>query len=161
MSGDGHVRAGHRHPGPEHGAVADGVAQGHVHERPEAADVTDGREPGQDGGPGVADPVQGLLGGAAVDGRDPRPLEPADQVGMAVDQPRQQGVAGQIDDLGPLGQRVARLEQGLDPLAPDQHHPAPAGLAGLDVHHPVGPQGHRPAVPRHPALLGLPCRAPS
>jgi hypothetical protein len=80
---------------------------------------------------------------------------------MAVDQPRQQGVAGQVDDLGALGQRVALLEQGLDPLAPDQHHPALAGLAGLDVHHPVAPQGHRPLASRHPGLLRLPYRAPS
>jgi hypothetical protein len=71
-------------------------------------------------------------------------------VGVAVDQPRQQGVAGQLDQGRALGDRLALVEQGLDPLPPDQHHPAGPNLPGLDVDHPVGP--HRDQlVPRHPA----------
>jgi hypothetical protein len=155
--GDGHVRPGHRHAGPGHGAVADGVAQGHVDERPEGADVADGGEPGQHGGAGVGDPAERLLGGAAVDRRDAGPLELAHQVGVAVDQPRQQGVAGQLDQGRSLREGPARVEQGLDPLPTDQHHPAGPHLPGLDVDHPVGQQRDQPVIPRHPASSCLPC----
>jgi hypothetical protein len=148
---DGHVRAGHGHARPEHGAVADGVAQGHVDERPEGADVAHGREAGQHGGPGVGDPAERLLGGAAVDRRDAGPLELADQVGVAVDQAGQQRVAGKLDQGRALGHRLAGVEHGLDPLAADQHHPAGPHLPGLDVDHPVGPQRDQLAIPRHPA----------
>jgi hypothetical protein len=154
--GDGDIGPGHGHAGPGHDAVADGVAQGHVDERPERADVAHGREPGQQGGPGVADAAERLLGGAAVDRRDARPLELAHQVGVAVDQPREQRVAGQLDQGRALGQGPVRVEQGLDPLPPDQHHPAGPHLPGLDVDHPVGPHRDQPAVPRHPASLRRP-----
>jgi hypothetical protein len=156
---DGHVRAGHGHAGPGHGAVADGVAQGHVDEGPEGADVADGREAGQHGGAGVGDPAERLLGGAAVDRRDAGPLELADQVGVAVDQARQQRVAGQVDQGRRLGDGPARVEHGLDPLAPDQHHPAGPHLPGLDVDHPVGPHRDQLAIPRHPASSCLPSSA--
>ena len=138
--------------GPVDGAVADRVAQGHVHERPEGADVAHGREPGQHRGPRVADPAQGLLGGAAVDRRDPGPLELADQVGVAVDQPREQGVAGQVEDLGPLGRRLAGVEQPLDPLPPDQQPSSLEDLPGLDVDQPRSPDRQQPAVPVAHAL---------
>src|SRR5215211_1323464 len=50
-----------------------------------------------------------------------------------------------------------RAEPALDPLPPDQHHPAGPHLPGLDVDHPVGPHRDQPTVPRHPASL---CRPP-
>ena len=146
--------AGHRHPRPDHGAVVDGVSQGHVDERPERADVADGGEPGQHGGPGVADPAERLLGGAAADRRDPGPLNLADQVGVAVDQPRQQRVPGQVDDPGPLGRRLARAEHPLDPFPAHQQSPSLEDLAGLHVDQP-GPPDHQPPVVRHRASSRL------
>ena len=125
--GDGDVRAGHRHPRADHGAVADRVAQGHVDERPEGADVAHGREPGHHGGPRVADPAERLLGGAAVDRRDARALELAHQVGVAVDQPREQRVPGQVEHRRPVGRRTGRGRAAPRSAPPGPAAPAPPG----------------------------------
>jgi hypothetical protein len=80
-------------------------------------------------------------------------------VGVAVDQAREQRVAGQVDHGRALGDRPARVEHCLDPLAPDQHHPPGPHLPGLDVDHPLGPHRDQLAIPRHPASCCLPSSA--
>jgi hypothetical protein len=73
-------------------------------------------------------------------------------VGVAVDQPREQGVAGQVEDLGPLGRRLAGAEQPLDPLPSDQQPSSLEDSPGLDVDQPRSPDRQQPTVPIAHAL---------
>ena len=91
------VGAGALHPRARRPAGLDGVAQRDVDERPERPDVAHGREPGAQRVPRVADPAHRLLGGRRVDRRDPRVLEVADQVAVAVDEPRHDPVRHRAD----------------------------------------------------------------
>jgi hypothetical protein len=68
-------------------------------------------------------------------------------VGVAVDQPREQRVPGQVEDVGPLGRRLARVEQPLDPLPSDQQAVPLEDRPGLDVDQPRSPDRDQPVVP--------------
>ena len=121
------VGAGALHPRAGRPAAVDGVAQRDVDERAVRADVADRREPGPQRRRGVADAAHRLLGRRGVDGRDAGVLELADQVAVAIDEPRHDPVAGERDRLGIGGRRVVRAQDRLDPLVGDEE--APVGRA--------------------------------
>ena len=151
--GDRDVRARHRHPRADHGAGVDRVAQRRVHERPIGPDVPHRGEPGQQGRPRVLDAGERLLRSRALE-RQQHVGEPdlADQVGVAVDEARQDGVAGEIDH--PRAGRD-RLAGGLD--APRSARPGPgsSGRAGPrpDPRPPAGRHGW-PSPPARAARRG-------
>ena len=70
-------------------------------------------------------PVIASSAADVVDRRDAGVLEVADQVAVAIDEARDDPVAGERDRLGIGGRRVARAQHGLDPLV--DHEQAPVG----------------------------------
>jgi hypothetical protein len=125
--------AGHAHARTRQLAVVDGVAQGDVAEAA-GADVAHGGEAGFQRHPGR---MRAVHGGADV-GHAQRLVavlvRVAGQVGVGVDQARQHGGAGQVDDLG--AGRHADAGGGADrgdALAADEDGLVVEHLAGDDV----------------------------
>jgi hypothetical protein len=82
-------------------------------------------------------------------------------VGVAVDEARQHGVAGQVELAGARREGFADAEDRGDPLAVDQQDLAVPDLARPDVDQPSRPDRQALAALPHPALPLRPPSAPS
>jgi hypothetical protein len=135
-AGRGDVGAGALHSRASQPARVDRVAQRDVDERAIRADVANRREPGVERGPGVADAGHRLLGGARRGRGHACELHVADQVAVAVDEPGQDGEAGQVEDADAVGGRLAVAEDRLDRAVGDEKLPLAQDLARIDVDDP-------------------------
>jgi hypothetical protein len=127
------VGAGALHPRTGHPAAVDRVAQRDVDERPVRADVPDAREPSVECRPRVADAGHRLLGRARRRRGHACELHVADEVAVAVDQPRGDREPGQVDDPGAVRDGIVGREDGLDAPVLDQQLASLEDLASVDV----------------------------
>ncbi len=153
-----HVPAGALHPRPRGPAALDRVAQRAVDERPIGPDVADGGEAAAEGRVGIPDARHRLLGGTRGRGGDPRDLELADQVRMAIDEARHGGQTAEVD----RGHAIRRCRpHGGDPVALEDKVAAVEHLARLDIEQSPdaddggrGGRGHRASLVARLRLVG-------
>lgn len=151
-AGDPEAVADRHHPGPHDPAALHRAPDRHVGERGRA-DVADRREAGLDRAARVLRRAQRAL--AVALGHPavlPVALEVVAEVGVGVDQPRQQRSIAEVDHRR-AGRRLA-ADRG-DPAVLDHHHRAGDDLSPFDVQHAVGPDDHEIGrAPAHGRLLG-------
>ncbi len=99
-AGRSHVVSRHHEPRPGDDALIDGVTEIDVDVRPGRAHVATGGEPGAESGEGVSRSRESRLRWRRLE-QDVLPMHAFDvgQVGMEIDETRQEGGASEVDDL--------------------------------------------------------------
>ena len=119
-AGAGDVAPSALHPRPFDPSPVDGVPQSDVSKCPERTDIADSCEPGPEHFAGVFDADQCFLRPAAgyERGISMTGFDLADQVDMAVDEARKEGMAREVDDVG-IGGHLRPDNQRLDVIVDD------------------------------------------
>jgi len=140
----GDVGAGTHDAGALQPTCIDCVPQRNVAERPKGPDVADRRETGSEGGGGIPNSSQRLLGGAASH----RPgvalaiVHFAEQMGVDIDESGKQSVSGEIHSRRVLREPVMR-DHRLDLVAADDHPNAGSHRPIYGVDQTIGGQDQR------------------
>ena len=104
-------------------------------------EVAHGREAGLERHPGVAHGQQRVLGAGGRRRRDAGRLDLADEVAVGVDEPGQDGEAGEVDDGRAVGRPSSGAGDRLDACVAHEERRGRGSLAGLDVEQAAGADG--------------------